>query len=116
MPDRRSADAVVPSGAKHRPAGTTGTAPERPERSEDIVGADARSTVEIDPALHAEAAPQLEAAAEDREAGRRQRIAERAYQRAERRGFAPGQELDDWLAAEVAEDEPNDASAGRSRS
>ena len=32
----------------------------------------------------------------DREA----RIAEAAYWRAERRGFAGGQELDDWLAAE----------------
>ena len=32
----------------------------------------------------------------DREA----RIAEAAYWRAERRGFAAGQELDDWLAAE----------------
>jgi DUF2934 family protein len=28
------------------------------------------------------------------------RIAEAAYWRSERRGFAPGQELDDWLAAE----------------
>ena len=27
-------------------------------------------------------------------------IAERAYYKAERRGFAPGFELDDWLAAE----------------
>ena len=27
-------------------------------------------------------------------------IAERAYYRAERRGFTPGHELDDWLAAE----------------
>ena len=116
MPDRRSADAVVQSGAKHRPAGTIGTEPEPPEHSEDSVGAEAPSTVETDPALHAEAAPQLEAAAQDREAGRRQRIAERAYQRAERRGFAPGQELDDWLAAEAEEDEPNDASPGRSRS
>jgi hypothetical protein len=32
----------------------------------------------------------------DREA----RIAEAAYWRAERRGFAAGQELEDWLAAE----------------
>ncbi|HEY7641040.1 MAG TPA: DUF2934 domain-containing protein [Steroidobacteraceae bacterium] len=31
---------------------------------------------------------------------REARIAEAAYWRAERRGFAPGQELDDWLAAE----------------
>lgn len=31
---------------------------------------------------------------------REARIAERAYWRAERRGFTPGQELDDWLNAE----------------
>jgi Protein of unknown function (DUF2934) len=38
----------------------------------------------------------------DVEAARRryERIAEVAYRRAERRGFAPGGELDDWLAAE----------------
>jgi hypothetical protein len=28
-------------------------------------------------------------------------IAEAAYYRAERRGFVPGQEVDDWLAAEA---------------
>ncbi len=28
-------------------------------------------------------------------------IAEAAYYRAERRGFAPGHELEDWLAAEA---------------
>ncbi|MCC7259244.1 MAG: DUF2934 domain-containing protein [Gammaproteobacteria bacterium] len=32
---------------------------------------------------------------------RLQLIAEAAYFRAERRGFAPGQELEDWLAAEI---------------
>lgn len=31
---------------------------------------------------------------------REARIAERAYWRAERRGFAPGHELEDWLHAE----------------
>ena len=31
---------------------------------------------------------------------REQRVAEAAYWRAERRGFEPGYELDDWLAAE----------------
>ncbi|HVK75778.1 MAG TPA: DUF2934 domain-containing protein [Kofleriaceae bacterium] len=31
---------------------------------------------------------------------RQQRIAELAYQLAEQRGFAPGGEVDDWLAAE----------------
>jgi hypothetical protein len=32
------------------------------------------------------------------------RIAEAAYFRAERRGFVPGKELDDWLEAEKEED------------
>ena len=31
-------------------------------------------------------------------------IAEAAYFRAERRGFVPGQELEDWLAAEIEVD------------
>lgn len=31
---------------------------------------------------------------------RHERIARAAYERANRRGFAPGHELDDWLAAE----------------
>ena len=31
---------------------------------------------------------------------RRELIAQAAYFRAQRRGFAPGRELDDWLAAE----------------
>ena len=43
----------------------------------------------------------------DREA----RIAEAAYWRAERRGFAAGQELDDWLAAEKEVD--GDIASGR---
>ena len=32
---------------------------------------------------------------------RRRRIAMAAYYRAERRGFAPGHEVEDWLAAEA---------------
>ncbi len=35
---------------------------------------------------------------------RRAMIAEAAYLRAERRGFAPGRETEDWLAAEVEVD------------
>jgi len=50
-----------------------------------------------------------EPAADD--GARRRRIAERAYRRAERRGFAPGQELDDWLAAE-AEERENEGTEG----
>jgi hypothetical protein len=37
---------------------------------------------------------------EPSETDRQQMIAERAYQLAEQRGFAPGAELEDWLAAE----------------
>ncbi len=39
---------------------------------------------------------------------REARIAERAYWRAERRNFAPGQELDDWLEAEREVDADKD--------
>jgi hypothetical protein len=35
-------------------------------------------------------------------AEREQRIREAAYFNAERRGFAPGHEIEDWLAAEAA--------------
>ncbi|HUA88375.1 MAG TPA: DUF2934 domain-containing protein [Steroidobacteraceae bacterium] len=35
---------------------------------------------------------------------RREMIAERAYLRAERRGFTPGRETEDWLAAEIEVD------------
>jgi hypothetical protein len=38
--------------------------------------------------------------AEPTETDRQQMIAERAYQLAEQRGFEPGAELEDWLAAE----------------
>jgi hypothetical protein len=44
---------------------------------------------------------------------REARIAEAAYWRAERRGFAAWQELDDWLAAEKEVDD--DIAAGKTR-
>ena len=45
---------------------------------------------------------------------RRAMIAERAYLRAEKRGFAPGHETEDWLAAEVEIDLLLKASRGGS--
>lgn len=45
------------------------------------------------------------------DAERMQRIATAAYYRAEARGFAPGHELDDWVAAE-AEMSPRALSSG----
>jgi hypothetical protein len=45
--------------------------------------------------------PAAKDAAEITDAGIRKEIAKAAYQRAERRGFAPGHEVEDWLAAEA---------------
>jgi hypothetical protein len=47
---------------------------------------------------------------------RRRRVEESAYYRAERRGFAPGAELDDWYAAEAEEDERDGKAADRTQS
>jgi hypothetical protein len=41
----------------------------------------------------------------ENEAARHRQIAINAYFRAQRRGFAPGAELDDWLAAEAEYEE-----------
>ena len=46
---------------------------------------------------------------------RRRRIEEAAYYRAERRGFAPGSDLDDWYAAEAEEDERDGKVADRAQ-
>ena len=48
--------------------------------------------------------------ADDRRSGddRRKRIAEAAYYRSERRGFAPGGEENDWLEAEKEVDRNQD--------
>lgn len=48
----------------------------------------------------AESTQSVQAVASGADAAR-QRIAEAAYYRAEKRGFAPGRELDDWFAAEA---------------
>jgi hypothetical protein len=53
--------------------------------------------------------PTLEVSAD----ARRGMIAEAAYLRAERRGFAPGYELEDWIAAENEVDSLLDAEHGR---
>lgn len=42
-----------------------------------------------------------DSSAENYECPREQMIAEAAYFRAEQRGFAPGNEMSDWLQAEV---------------
>lgn len=52
-------------------------------------------------AEHPDIAHMAEAEASSRAALRKSMIAEAAYFRAERRGFEPGHDLEDWLEAEV---------------
>jgi Protein of unknown function (DUF2934) len=76
MANRRLPDAPNPESAP--PTGTA-AAPARARKSPTI----AKSRVKVTPEA------------------RRALIAESAYLRAERRGFAPGHESEDWLAAEA---------------
>jgi hypothetical protein len=50
---------------------------------------------------HAEIVHMAELEAASRAALRQAMIADAAYFRAEKRGFAPGHEFEDWLAAEI---------------
>lgn len=81
------AEAATASQAEMNAASTTAAVTGSPA-SVDIVA----PSVATRPAAPSESTP----ADGDREA----RIAEAAYYRAEARGFAPGQELEDWLDAE----------------
>jgi hypothetical protein len=76
MANRRLPDAPNPESAP--PAGAA-AAPARTRKSPTV----AKSRVKVTPEA------------------RRALIAESAYLRAERRGFAPGHESEDWLAAEA---------------
>lgn len=49
----------------------------------------------------AESAPNAPSATSVADAARQKMISDAAYYRAQKRGFAPGRELDDWLAAEA---------------
>ncbi|HEV3182571.1 MAG TPA: DUF2934 domain-containing protein [Steroidobacteraceae bacterium] len=81
MANRRLPDAVNPAD----PAPVTENTPSRPARAR-------KSAIATPPP--ARLTPDA----------RRELIAEAAYLRAERRGFVPGHETDDWLAAEVEVD------------
>lgn len=59
-----------------------------------------QSSARSEAAVRAQAAAKLERRAPVSPEDRRKRMAEAAYYRAERRGFAPGQEENDWLEAE----------------
>jgi hypothetical protein len=52
------------------------------------------------PAPHLGINPDLSPPLHDSESELARRVAENAYRKAEQRGFEPGHEMDDWLAAE----------------
>ena len=60
-----------------------------------------RKQVVADSAAAVESAQKVPSTTSVADAARQRMISEAAYYRAERRGFAPGSELDDWLAAEA---------------
>ena len=82
MANRRSTDALSPADTAPLTDTRGASRPARPRKSPDT------------PAPRAQLTPEA----------RRALISEIAYLRAERRGFAPGQETDDWLAAEAEVD------------
>jgi Protein of unknown function (DUF2934) len=66
----------------------------------------ARSSHHRSPAVHTEASTEepkqpIPSGASIADAARQRLISDAAYYRAQKRNFAPGQELDDWLAAEA---------------
>lgn len=60
-----------------------------------------RKQVVADRAAAVESAQKVPSATSVADAARQKMISEAAYYRAQRRGFAPGRELDDWVAAEA---------------
>jgi hypothetical protein len=91
MANRRLTDA--PNPADPVPVTETAAARRATTRSRKPLAESSRKSL-------AERAPRLQLTPE----ARRSLIAETAYLRAERRGFAPGQETEDWLAAEAEVD------------
>jgi hypothetical protein len=97
MATRRSNPGRTPSTA--RP-----TTPAEPSASPEVTARATRARAARRPIVDPSAAPRVSAehASAGRVSGeaRQAMIAKAAYLRAERRGFAPGREEEDWLAAE----------------
>jgi hypothetical protein len=84
-----------------------------PDTSKRAAPTPAQTATRRPPARTVPSVPAAPRVAVTREA-RRALIAESAYLRAERRGFAPGHEAEDWLAAEAEVDALLKASHGGS--
>ena len=85
-----------PSVATLPPAGSASPKSKPPATSEPLKGSAASGSEAL---AKAKAKKELDDASQ-RDDERRRRIEESAYYRAERRGFAPGHEEEDWLEAE----------------
>jgi hypothetical protein len=84
----------------HDPVKAKGTKPKAPPRGRVRNAPHTVQEAKDDRPIEQRAKAQIMARTAAREAA----IAREAYYRAERRGFAPGCELDDWLAAEAEVD------------
>ena len=73
---------------KNKHATSNGPAAAEHEHSADVSGSATRQVEDVQNG-------------QDADEERRRRIAVAAYYRAERRGFAPGCEMDDWIEAEA---------------
>jgi Protein of unknown function (DUF2934) len=93
-----SLDTQMPRTSSTRTTPPRSTSKKAAEKQNAIVDSSLRPTAPTDTASIAQsAAPNSNT---DAEGTRYQRIELGAYYRAEARGFIPGHELDDWLAAE----------------
>jgi hypothetical protein len=81
-------------------------------RGKDSNGKATQNMEPVNPAPAAVVADAVPHATQSPFGNRQFTIAERAYLRAEQRGFEPGHEIEDWLAAEVETDQ-RIASEGR---
>jgi hypothetical protein len=111
FPDSPRSPSPVPTGGEakdfQRPPGAPPKAPPIATPKPPASSAP-KAPAAAAPKMPAGAPPKVSAAPSARTRvtpeARRQLIAENAYRRAERRGFAPGQENEDWLAAEAEVD------------
>ena len=101
IPTRDRDQSAVSAERSHRVAERAETAATRPTPSSSP---DAASALANRDNLQGADTGQTQPAGAATTADRRQRVAERAYYKAERRGFAAGQEEIDWLEAEKEQD------------
>ena len=86
-------------------AGSLGNEPTRPQKPRNTITRHSLEPATRSPASTSDPSPFSRHEATEDGASRHERIARAAYERAAERGFEPGHELEDWLAAEREIDE-----------